>query len=403
MLASIIINNYNYGNFLDYAVDSALAQTYRGVEVVVVDDGSTDGSRGVIGRYSGRVVPVLKTNGGQTSALNAGLCASRGDLVCFLDADDSLLPGAIENAAGCFEDPRVVKAHWPLWVMDEDGRRSDQTLPGRMLSRGELREAILTHGPDGLCWPPTSGNLWRRDFLDRIFPLPEVEAEFRSGSASADACMSVLAPLYGAICRLPEPQGCYRLHGRNDYALLDGRDKIDRDLRTHDHLCSVLDNACRAMGLDVDAREWKRKSWVHRLHRCVEAIPKLIGAEEPFLFVDEDQLRGSLHAGMRAIPYPEHGGQYWGPPPDDEAAVRELERVRSLGVGWLVLAWPAFWWLDHYPGFRRHLDVNYRCVERNDIIVVFDLRNGPIPTSPTVGMAGRVEPGWTQPGEISPS
>src|SRR5688500_10169891 len=116
-LASVIINNYNYGRYLGAAIDSALAQTYPHTEVVVVDDGSTDDSRQVIAGYGERVVPVLKENGGQASAFNAGFAASRGDVVLFLDADDLLLPGAVAAAVAHLADPEVVKVHWPLRVI----------------------------------------------------------------------------------------------------------------------------------------------------------------------------------------------------------------------------------------------------------------------------------------------
>ena len=72
-LVSIIINNYNYGNFLPIAISSALKQTYSNVEVVVVDDGSTDNSREVVAGYGDHIVPILKENGGQASAFNSGV------------------------------------------------------------------------------------------------------------------------------------------------------------------------------------------------------------------------------------------------------------------------------------------------------------------------------------------
>src|ERR1700690_294673 len=87
-LVSIIINNYNYARFLSTAIDSALSQSYRSIEVIVVDDGSTDNSRDIISAYGDRVIAVLKGNGGQASAFNAGVSASHGDIICFLDADD---------------------------------------------------------------------------------------------------------------------------------------------------------------------------------------------------------------------------------------------------------------------------------------------------------------------------
>ncbi len=101
-LVSIIINNYNYGRFLAEAIDSALIQTHSRIEVIVVDDGSTDDSRAIIAGYGNRINTILKENGGQTSALNAGFAVSHGDLVCFLDSDDRLLPTAIEEAVRLF-------------------------------------------------------------------------------------------------------------------------------------------------------------------------------------------------------------------------------------------------------------------------------------------------------------
>src|SRR2546429_9532950 len=94
---SIIVNNYNYASFVGQAIDSALAQTYPNTEVVVVDDGSTDGSAKVIAGYGDRVIAVMKSNGGQGSAYSAGFERSSGDVVCFLDADDVLYPEAIAS------------------------------------------------------------------------------------------------------------------------------------------------------------------------------------------------------------------------------------------------------------------------------------------------------------------
>lgn len=136
-LVSIIVNNYNYGRFLKEAVDSALNQTYPSTEVIVVDDGSTDNSRDIIAAYGNQILPVLKENGGQASAFNAGFRVSHGEVVLFLDSDDALIPTAVENAANLLLDPDVVKVHWPMWAIDGHGSKTGMVVPGYDLPEGD--------------------------------------------------------------------------------------------------------------------------------------------------------------------------------------------------------------------------------------------------------------------------
>ena len=209
--ASGIITNHNYGRFLPQAIESALSQTHPRSEVVVVDDGSTDDSREVIAKYGDRVVSVLKGNGGQASAFNAGFAASRGDVVMFLDADDVLLPEAAERATAAL-DGAASKVQWPLWTIDAEGRRTGE-VKGVDLPAGDLRATVARLGPSSaLPSAPTSGNAWRRSFLDEVLPMPE--DDFHVG---ADSYLFTLAPAFGPVARVDEPQALFRLHGENAY------------------------------------------------------------------------------------------------------------------------------------------------------------------------------------------
>jgi len=132
-----------------------------------------------------------------------------------------------------------------------------------------------------------------------------------------------------------------------------------------------------AAGYRHSRREGRREhlQWLHDLRRAREEIESLVPPGDAFLFVDDGKLgREPVPPGRRPIPFLEKDGVYWGPPADDAAGIAELERLRQSGANFLVFAWPAFWWLDHYPELRRHVESRYRRIWRNQRLHVFDLR-----------------------------
>ncbi|HEV8539750.1 MAG TPA: glycosyltransferase [Nitrospiraceae bacterium] len=105
---SLIIPTYNHARHLHEAIESALAQTHPRVEVIVVDDGSTDETPDILAKYHGRVTSFTQTNRGLAAARNAGLRIATGDYVAFLDADDVLASNKLaEQAAVLKSDPRI--------------------------------------------------------------------------------------------------------------------------------------------------------------------------------------------------------------------------------------------------------------------------------------------------------
>ncbi|MBI5773426.1 MAG: glycosyltransferase [Verrucomicrobia bacterium] len=99
---SVIIPAYNYAHFLPHAVDSALAQDYAPLEIIVVDDGSTDNTPEITARYGGRIRCIRQPNAGLSAARNTGLHAARHPFVAFLDADDVWLPGMVRRTMETF-------------------------------------------------------------------------------------------------------------------------------------------------------------------------------------------------------------------------------------------------------------------------------------------------------------
>lgn len=374
---SVIINNYNYGRYLPDAVDSALEQTYPNVEIVVVDDGSSDNSAEDIGRYGERIVPVLKSNGGQASAFNAGFRFSAGELVIFLDSDDVLLPTAVEQVVERYRETNAVQIDWPLRIIDEHGQETGHLKPGEPLSNGDLREMIIRDGPDSYVRPPTSGNAWSRSFLVSVLPAPE--PTFR---VFADLYLFTLAPVFGVVASLPEPQGFYRVHADNNSR----RNTVDERLREYfnryEVSASLLVEHLGRQGIATDPELWKQRNpgyiWMRQLHVAIDELAALIPPGETFILVNEDSWEpGEIAEGRYAVPFLEKDGQYWGPPPDDATAIRELERLRASGARYITFAWSAFWWLDYYGEFHGYLRSTFERVLNDDHLVVFDLRTLP--------------------------
>lgn len=179
-LVSILINNYNYGRFLDDAITSALSQTYSNVEVIVVDDGSTDNSAEIIAKYEGRIKAIFKENGGQASAFNAGFAASAGEIICFLDSDDAYKPEKVERViSALFDDAlgycfdAVVLTGPDLIPQSPDDIRSNKIHV--VDYRANMRAGSLSRCL-AMPIPATSGLSFRRSVLEGIFPLPESES-----------------------------------------------------------------------------------------------------------------------------------------------------------------------------------------------------------------------------------
>lgn len=217
-LVSIIINNYNYGSFLKEAIDSALSQTYPHIEVIVVDDGSTDNSREIIDSYKEQIVPVLKSNGGQASAFNSGFKASRGTIVCFLDSDDLFYPNKIEECLHFLiekmrRNPLVMVYHL-LEVMDKEGKSLDRREPASVWN---YPPNLYEHARRYQYFPypaaPTSGNVFSRALIERILPIPERGENFVN--RAADNVLVRTAALLGEVYGIEQVLAGYRYHGSN--------------------------------------------------------------------------------------------------------------------------------------------------------------------------------------------
>lgn len=214
---SVIVNNYNYEKFVATAIESLIDQSAE-IEIIVVDDFSTDSSREIIKTYAGQVTPVFQNyNQGHGAAFNAGFAKSTGEMVMFLDSDDFMLPGGADIIKNAY-DPNVVMYHFRMRYADEAGNLSGyHPALRRSLASGDVSEKLRQFGAyDGTV---TSGLVYSREALEKVLPMdPEA---FRQGG---DGYLSSSVPLYGKCASSSEAISAYRLHGlqhskfQKDYA-----------------------------------------------------------------------------------------------------------------------------------------------------------------------------------------
>jgi GT2 family glycosyltransferase len=167
---SAVITTFNYARFIPAAIESVLSQTLRPDEIIVVDDGSTDDTAEVVARYAERGVRyVYKENGGGSSARNAGIAASKCELVAFLDADDRWLPHKLERQVEqMVKHPQVALVSGGEWQVDEQGEHpylvARETLEAARVFKKILVENFIGN---------TSLALVRRSVFDKVGAFDE--------------------------------------------------------------------------------------------------------------------------------------------------------------------------------------------------------------------------------------
>jgi hypothetical protein len=357
---SVLLTTFNHERHVSEALDSVLMQRTRfPFEVLVGDDLSTDGTRGVITAYARahpeRVVPVLPdTKPGLEGGLlfKALLERARGEHLALLDGDDVWLSehklqrqvdvlDAEPGCALCFHD---------AIAFFDDGR-----LPAWNLSEGHPRVSDVTE----------MLGTWNRIASSSVVlrnPRPFVLPDWLYASTCIDWGLYVFAALRGTVVFLEERMSAYRLHAGGMWSGLDRRAALAEKATFHAGLRASLPAEYGG------ALEYARVKLA-----TLVAVAQVV--EEPGAVVlvasrgDEELVElGGLHG--RHFPADEHGwfaGEY---PADDREAIDLVERERRAGAAYLVFPRPAAWWLAHYEGLAQHLDERYeRAWDAADCVV----------------------------------
>jgi glycosyltransferase involved in cell wall biosynthesis len=206
---SVVITSYNYERYVGGCVRSVLAQTAPPAEVIVVDDGSTDGSLALLEGFGDRIRLVRQENRGSVAATYRGFQESAGEVLMFLDSDDLLHPRAVEEVRRAWR-PGCAKVQYELELIDAEGTRLGRRYCNYVAGYDEraVREEFAAHGT--YVWPVTTGNAYSRWYAAGLMPVRR--------PYWVDGVLNTLAPLYGDVVVVNRVLGWYRQHGGNQSA-----------------------------------------------------------------------------------------------------------------------------------------------------------------------------------------
>jgi len=218
-LVTAIVDTFNHEAFIEQALASVLSQGFspNDLEILVVDDGSTDRTSELVEKFAARVRILRKKNGGQASAFNAAIPLARGEIIAFLDGDDWWAKDKLLNVLKMFRsDPRIGVVGHGFYEIDEVSGNSLAVVPDshRHVTLQTLEDGIGFRNV--MSFLGTSRVAIRKQVLDLVGPIPPALV------IEADEFMSTLAVAKSQAVLLQEPLTFYRMHGGNLYQFRDG-------------------------------------------------------------------------------------------------------------------------------------------------------------------------------------
>jgi glycosyltransferase involved in cell wall biosynthesis len=418
---SIGLPVYNGENYVQEAIDSILAQTFQDFELIISDNASTDNTEAICRTYAAQDKRVryyrnkknIRSSGNYTRVFE--LASS--EYFKWAAHDDICRPDFLLKCVEVLDqDPTVVLCYSRTMTIDARGKLGKKWDPrpefNSAIPLRRFREVFARRDTFAI-WGVIRANILRKTPLLGNYP-------------AHDRPLLTELSLYGRFYEIPEFLFLEREHEQRSVRLYDFRDPhkaiawydpekagkvifpawrifveylagINRAPLTlqkripcylvmakwfknhrQDLLRDLIFAGARipviGQTLKKAHEKYLKSKWLNQTKRVIINLESIADAKETFILVDESSLDPDVFARWKTIPFTEREGVYWGPPPDDDFAIKELERLRRAGASFIVFAWPAFWWLEHYAEFNRYLRSQFVCVLENDRLVVFDLR-----------------------------
>jgi glycosyltransferase involved in cell wall biosynthesis len=251
-MVTVLVDTYNHERFIEDALVSVVEQDFPAseMEILVVDDGSTDGTPEIVRKFAPRVRLLRKANGGQASAFNFGIPEARGEIVAFLDGDDwwtrNKLACVLEAMAS---DPEVGIVGHGIVIVQRDGSRQSEALREGFRFRADTMEGAKLFRRRG-AFLGTSRMTIRRDLLRKIGPVPE------SIRVQADEYLFTLAAVLAYARILEQALTFYRLHESN--AFQNGDFDLERERHKEKALTTLVNSLVERLdreGIEKKIRE----------------------------------------------------------------------------------------------------------------------------------------------------
>jgi hypothetical protein len=271
---SVIVTAYNLAGYLPAALDSALAQESPGgpIQIIVVDDGSTDNTQEVLAAYADRVEVIRQDNGGLVKAVDTGLAAVRGEYVALLDADDEWPRDRLRRHAEILDaNPQVGLVHGDMEVIDADGRtihpsffawKREEPSGGRVLAR-LAKDNFVSGG----------ASTFRASLMPAIWPIP-------SEAAYPDWWIACNVAAVADIRYDAANANRYRFHGANMGLGADRPKLLAIERRELPFRRWIMHNLIGVDRAAAAAELARAESLPHGRERCVALVRAL--AHDPF-------------------------------------------------------------------------------------------------------------------------
>lgn len=414
---------YNGDNFLEECMESILAQTFRDFKLIISDNASTDRTESICLRFS-KSDPRIEyyrneKNIGAAPNFNRVFELSNTEYFKWIAHDDVHGPDFVERCVSILEhDASIVLAYTRAVTIDWQGIRSREWGAPPELSSdkpairfkasllppkdpiplpifGVIRSAVLSKTPlqagfagcdltllselslHGRFHEISEALFLQREHGERAGHQLSRDPHMASAFWMAEQSKNVELPSWRNVSALRHAVAQSPLKFRNRLRCY--REVLVWMKRQHSDLLNdlILAGGHLPVAGPIVQTSYKRYlgwKWQRDIQYLSKKIQSLTPENSTLIIVDEGNFDASIFPQRHPIPFLEQDGQYWGPPENDDAAIEAIEQMQENGASFVVVAWPAFWWLDFYREWSEHLNSRYRCIIQNKRIVLFDLR-----------------------------